>query len=88
MNDPSDSSSSAKPRGAGAKPETEAGGFLNWLTGLLRGGGDADLRESIEEVIDEHEASTPVLNPEQREMLMNIISFATNICILVMAIRP
>ena len=75
MNDPSASNPAGKPRGAGARAETEAGGFLHWLARLLRGGGDADLRESIEEVIDEHEASTPVLNPEQREMLMKIISF-------------
>ena len=55
--------------------DRKRGGFLNWLTGLLRGGGDADLRESIEEVIEEHEATPNSLNPEQREMLMNIISF-------------
>ncbi|NQV59735.1 MAG: HlyC/CorC family transporter [Alphaproteobacteria bacterium] len=73
MNDPSDSNPSGKTRGARSEPE--AGGFLRWLAGLLRGGGDTDLRESIEEVIDEHQALTPVLNPEQREMLLNIISF-------------
>ena len=74
MNDPSASNLPGKPRNGG-KAETEGGGFLHWLSGLLRGGGDADLRESIEEVIDEHGASTPALNPEQREMLINIISF-------------
>ncbi|MBT3535156.1 MAG: HlyC/CorC family transporter [Rhodospirillaceae bacterium] len=75
MNEISDPNQPHGPRGGGAKTEAEGGGFLNWLSGLLRGGGDADLRESIEEVIDEHEASPNSLNPEQREMLMNIISF-------------
>ena len=85
MTDKPSSNPSVKPRNGVAKTEAESsgnaggsgggGGFLNWLGRLLRGGGDTDLRESIEEVIDEHEALTPVLNPEQREMLMNIISF-------------
>ncbi|MDP6346115.1 MAG: CBS domain-containing protein, partial [Alphaproteobacteria bacterium] len=78
---------SAPPRDQGGGPhdgdgrETESdggsisGGILGWLRGLLRGNGDAGLRESIEEVIEEHESSAPVLDPEQREMLMNIISF-------------
>ena len=90
MSDSSDLPSSGKPRNGGAKtqgtimPEAGngngggvggGGGFLHWLSHLMRGGGDTDLKESIEEVIDEHEALTPVMNPEQREMLMNIISF-------------
>ena len=62
MNDPSASNLPGKPRNGG-KAETEGGGFLHWLSGLLRGGGDADLRESIEEVIDEHGSATPALNP-------------------------
>ena len=83
MSDNSTSNPSGKQRNGGAKADAEgaggsggnSGGFLNWLGRLMRGGGDADLRESIEEVIDEHEALATVLNPEQREMLMNIISF-------------
>ncbi|MFP6749850.1 MAG: hemolysin family protein [Alphaproteobacteria bacterium] len=76
MNDTSEPRQQNSPRDGGAKAGPEGGGgFLNWLLGLLRGGGDTDLRESIEEVIDEHDASPNSLNPEQREMLMNIISF-------------
>ena len=76
MNDKTDPHQPGHPRNGGAKAGTDGGGgFLNWISGLLRGGGDTDLRESIEEVIDEHEASPNSLNPEQREMLMNIISF-------------
>ena len=76
MSEPSDPTSPGKPRNGGAKAEIEgSSGFLHWLNGLLRGGGDADLKESIEEVIEEHEALTPAMDPEQREMLMNIISF-------------
>ncbi len=76
MNDNSDPNHSAnQPANQSGSPRNGGGGFLNWLSGLLRGGGDADLRESIEEVIDEHESSPNSLNPEQREMLMNIISF-------------
>ncbi len=76
MNDNSESNQPNNPRNGGVKAAGDGGGgILNWLMGLLRGGGDADLRESIEEVIDEHEASPNSLNPEQREMLMNIISF-------------
>ncbi len=76
MNDNSDPNQSNGSRNGTGKAEAESGGgFLNWLSGLLRGGGDADLRESIEEVIEEHDASPQSLDPEQREMLMNIISF-------------
>jgi len=71
MNNPPESQNQNNQR----NDERDGIGFLNWLIGLLRGGGDADLRESIEEVIEEHEATPNSLNPEQREMLMNIISF-------------
>lgn len=75
MNDSSDSQNQSNHRIGENKADRDGVGFLNWLTGFLRSGGDADLRESIEEVIDEHEATPHSLNPEQREMLMNIISF-------------
>ena len=75
MNDKPESQNQGGQRNDGKNSDKDGGGFLNWLSGFLRGGGDADLRESIEEVIDEHEATPNSLNPEQREMLMNIISF-------------
>jgi len=75
MNDKSESQNQGGQRNDGRNGDKDGSGFLNWLSGFLRGGGDADLRESIEEVIDEHEATPNSLNPEQREMLMNIISF-------------
>jgi len=71
MNNPSESQNQGNLRNG----ERDRVSFLSWLIGLLRGGGDADLRESIEEVIEEHDATPNSLNPEQREMLMNIISF-------------
>ncbi len=63
MSDSSDLPSSGKPRNGGAKtqgtimPEAGngngggvggGGGFLHWLSHLMRGGGDTDLKESIE----------------------------------------
>ena len=73
MNNPSETQSQSQSNHR--NDERDGIGFLNWLVGLVRGGGDTDLRESIEEVIEEHEATPNSLNPEQREMLMNIISF-------------
>jgi CBS domain containing-hemolysin-like protein len=46
----------------------------------MRGGAsdvsEADLRESVEEVLEEHEDAGLSLNPEQRLMLLNILSFS------------
>lgn len=77
MND--DSSSSRKPRngGAGSEHEPSLGeGLMNWLRrNLAPGNGDHDLRGSLEEVLEGHEDEGGDLEPEQREMLLNILSF-------------
>ncbi len=47
-----------------------------WLTGLVRPrNGPGSLRESLEEVIEEHEADAEALDPEERTLLMNILDF-------------
>lgn len=52
----------------------------NWLISLfkkLRGNGDASLRESLEEVIEEHEEGTneEPLGAEGREMILNVLKY-------------
>lgn len=78
MSDPSDSSSNG-PRDGGAKRDNLGAGFggglLNWLRGLARGTGENGLRETFEEVLEEYGAIENALDPEQREMLLNIVSF-------------
>ncbi len=49
---------------------------MNWLKrNLAPGNGDHDLRGSLEEVLEGHEDERGDLEPEQREMLLNILSF-------------
>ena len=49
---------------------------MNWLKrNLAPGNGEHDLRGSLEEVLEGHEAERGDLEPEQREMLLNILSF-------------
>lgn len=72
------SSSSRKPRESGAASQSGSSigeALFAWLKGLARGNGDSDLRESLEEVIEEHEEEGSTMSPEQREMLLNILSF-------------
>ncbi len=53
---------------------TLGGGLVTWIKGLGRGrNGDASLRESLEELIEEHEEAEQPINPEERLMLMNIL---------------
>ncbi len=78
MND-SITPSSRMPRNGGAKSEAPGsslkGAFVNWLKSFGRGSSEADLRESVEEVLEEHEDAGLAIDPEQREMLINILSF-------------
>ncbi len=65
--------------GASAESEDEPpsiGALFGRLWARLRGrnGGDS-LRESLEELIEEHEANDAPMNPEERHMLLNILSF-------------
>lgn len=78
MSDSSDSSSNG-PREGGAKRDTTGAGFggglRSWLRGLTRNSGETGLRESFEEVLEEYGAIDSALDPEQREMLLNIVDF-------------
>ena len=51
--------------------------FRNWLMTLfgMGGAGDNSLRDSLEEVIEEHDDTRRSLTEEERHMLINILSF-------------
>ncbi len=76
----SDSSSSMQPRNGGADDETEQGTRKgSWLGDLVRNltGSKPEengWRESLEELLEEHEIGDAELGPEERHMLSNIIS--------------
>lgn len=75
MSDPS--SSSSKPRGGGATPDSAGSsrrgtGLFGWL--WQRDRGEADLKDVLEEVLEEHGEGGEQLSPEHREMLGNILS--------------
>ncbi len=76
MNDPY--GSSRKPRVGGADTNSTIGETIrDWLRGIgWSRNGDASLRESLEEVIEEHEEAETSIDPEERLMLMNILSFS------------
>ncbi len=71
--------SSRSPRVSGAKVNANELSFWGKVTAWMRGinpdVSEADLRESVEEVLEEHEDAGLSLDPEQREMLLNILSF-------------
>ena len=77
-------SNDTNPKAPGAAPApmpeplddeaTLGGSLVNWVKGLARNrNGDASLRESLEELIDEHHEAEQPINPEERLMLMNIL---------------
>ena len=76
MND--DSSQSRSPRENGASSQTDSRTFGDavraWLRSLT-GPSESDLRESLEEVIEEHGNEDDALDPGQRQMLFNILKF-------------
>ncbi len=48
----------------------------DWLRGLGLGrNGESNLRESLEELIDEHQQAVKPIDPEERLMLLNILDF-------------
>lgn len=57
--------------------KNERPSWLKTLFRKLKGGGDASLRESLEEVIEEHEGAgdEEPLGAEGREMLMNVLTY-------------
>ena len=50
-------------------------GWLRTLLGMNGGNGDGSLRESLEEVIEEHDDTHRSLTAEERHMLVNILKF-------------
>jgi CBS domain containing-hemolysin-like protein len=70
-----DSSSSRSPRTDGADTESPLRQTLRgWLRGLRRlRNGEPSLRESLEELIEEHDESQEPINPEERLMLLNVL---------------
>lgn len=69
MADTTDRTSSAR--------EAASHGRFGWLRALFgfNGNGDSSLRESLEEVIEEHEDMHRGLTAEERHMLVNILNF-------------
>jgi magnesium and cobalt transporter len=61
--------------GSGPGPSKSNGGLFGWLKKIAVGDDTSDLKEALEEVIDEHEDDGRTLEPEQRDMLLNIVSF-------------
>src|SRR5690606_12931715 len=51
------------------------GHFWSRLKSLFGGNGEASLRESLEDVIEQHEASRDDFTPEERSMLLNLLEF-------------
>ncbi|MDF1719858.1 MAG: hemolysin family protein [Minwuia sp.] len=76
----SDSSSSMQPRDGGADDENDSSSRRgSWLAGLVRSLSgvrpeENGWRESLEELLEEHEISDSELGVEERHMLSNIIS--------------
>ncbi len=71
-----DSPSSREPRDGGADTEFSLGQIVRgWFRALRReGNGGASLRESLEELIEEHKEFEQPIKSEERLMLMNILA--------------
>ena len=54
-------------------------GFLDRLRTLFSNGSDASLRESLEDVIEQHEHSEEDFSPEEHSMLLNILGFGEKV---------
>lgn len=50
-------------------------GWLGWLKGIARGKPEQSLRESLEDIIGEHEEASSVPDQGEREMLRNLLEF-------------
>ena len=70
-------SASSAPAGRdGPERKPSRATFRSWLTALFGiGGGDHTLRDSLEEMIEEHDDTRRSLTEEERHMLINILSF-------------
>jgi CBS domain containing-hemolysin-like protein len=67
---------------SGAAPERQTGGLLKWIMALVRRrDGDVNLRETLEELIEDSKRdakSAEPINAEERLMLMNILALSEN----------
>lgn len=72
-----ESSSTAPARHDTSERKPSRAKFRSWLMALfgLGGNGDHTLRDSLEEVIEEHDDTRRSLTEEERHMLINILSF-------------
>jgi len=50
-------------------------GFGGWLKKIFSSGGDATLRESLEDVIEHHDSGEEEFSDEEKSMLFNILDF-------------
>jgi len=65
---------SGPPLNGGGAPTHRTGPIRNWLRGLRRGrNGDASVRDTLEELIEEREESDQPINDDERLLLANIL---------------
>jgi magnesium and cobalt transporter len=74
-NDRSGSDDPAAPGTDSTGSGSQGGGLIGWLRKLMGSNGEGGLRETLEGVIEEHGDTDETLDPEQREMLLNIVEF-------------
>ncbi|MDD3444007.1 MAG: CBS domain-containing protein, partial [Zavarzinia sp.] len=59
-----------------ARAPRDMPGFLSWLRNLARGKGEQSLRESLEDIIEEHDVIGPGVDDHgEREMIRNLLEF-------------
>ena len=69
-----DHAPSPMPRNGGADQQTVSGTVRNWLKGLRRGrNGEASVRDTLEELIDERDEADQPINEDERLLLTNIL---------------
>ncbi len=74
MNDDPTHSSTASDGADGADKDTRDGaGLLHWFRGLRRRNGEASVRETLEEIIDERDDIGAPITPDERRLLANIL---------------
>jgi magnesium and cobalt transporter len=76
QSNPGSASTSVNGRGNGAKPQTALGHLWSSIRTLFGANGEQSLRESLEDVIEQHEVgSENDVSAEERFMLRNILEF-------------
>jgi len=63
---------------SGRSPEERAqprlSALANWLRSLVGGRAEPSLRETLEDVIEEHDEATDALTPPEKDMVFNVLS--------------